>query len=133
MDKEIILRAHHLLCLEGFEGYGYNYDFIENMKYIISVLDKNPEVIIIDGCDDICSKCPEMKNYLCNSKNGGEELVKNMDFNVIKKLGIKSGMSFNYKEINNSVKEIFKTKKDLEGICSVCSWKDICRWYKTRL
>ena len=33
---KLVLRGHHLLCLKGFQGYGYDDDFVENMKLVNS-------------------------------------------------------------------------------------------------
>ena len=31
---KIKLRGHHLLCLQGFQGYAYDDSFVKNMTYI---------------------------------------------------------------------------------------------------
>ena len=33
-SEPIRIRAHHLLCMQGFQGYGYNKTFTENMTHI---------------------------------------------------------------------------------------------------
>ena len=42
MDKKILsIRAHHFLCMQGFQGYGYSEDFIRNMAGIIEYIREN--------------------------------------------------------------------------------------------
>ncbi|WP_263641218.1 hypothetical protein [Methanobrevibacter arboriphilus] len=38
--KVIYLRGHHLLCLQGYQGYGYDDNFKKNIETIISILKK---------------------------------------------------------------------------------------------
>jgi len=34
------IQAHHFLCIQGFQGYEYNRDIVNNMKEVIkSILD----------------------------------------------------------------------------------------------
>ena len=56
----IRIRAHHLLCMQGFQGYGYSKDFERHMGMIITFLNSNPStaIQIITSVDEICSKCP---------------------------------------------------------------------------
>lgn len=56
----IRIRAHHLLCIPGFQGYGYSSDFIIHMEKIISFLKSNPnaDLQIVDNTDELCSRCP---------------------------------------------------------------------------
>jgi hypothetical protein len=131
-NKIIKLRAHHLMCIEGFGGHGYNAEFVANMKRVISELKNNPEVIVIDDCDDLCSKCPNMKDGICVNSKGGDLEVKRMDGLVLSKLSFKSLNKFFYNDLRKKIIDNFRTKKDLDGICSNCSWKRICKWYKTR-
>ena len=131
-NKIIKLRAHHLMCIEGFRGHGYDAEFVSNMKRIISELKNNPRLIILDSCDDLCSKCPNMKNKICVNSKGGDEEVKRMDSLILSKLSIKASSEFFYNDLRKKILDNFKTKKELDGICSNCSWNRICAWYKTR-
>lgn len=130
--KIIKIRAHHLLCVKGFEGKGYDESFVNNMRKIISILNSNPYVKVLNSCDDICHKCPNMKDGKCVSENGDEEVVKIMDDIVISKINIQSGEVLLYQKLENKVLQSFKSKKDLQGVCSNCSWNNICKWYLTR-
>jgi hypothetical protein len=38
----IWIRAHHLLCVQGFQGYGYSPDFEQHMGSVVTFLNLNP-------------------------------------------------------------------------------------------
>ena len=40
----IELRAHHLLCLFGWRGHGYDRPFIDNFNRLVERLDQNTQV-----------------------------------------------------------------------------------------
>ena len=76
-ENEIRLRAHHLLCLQGFQGYGYNKEFIQNLYEILQRFDTEPklEIQVITECDDICMKCPYNKDNVCSKEPDSEEKI----------------------------------------------------------
>ena len=80
------LRGHHLLCLKGFQGYGYDESFVENMILINSER-KLPQttVSICECADDICSSCPNLVDGICEDKTQNERIV-SMDEEVLKNL-----------------------------------------------
>ena len=96
------LRGHHLLCLKGFQGYGYDESFVENMILINSER-KLPQttVSICECADDICSSCPNLVDGICEDKTQNERIV-SMDREVLKKLN-------GTKECNSI--ELFEKKK----------------------
>ena len=64
----IRLRGHHLLCIQGFQGYGYSEEFLENMKKIHKKIISNEENIqLVTGPDDICKSCPNLNNDKCKN------------------------------------------------------------------
>lgn len=128
----IKLRGHHILCIEGFIGHGYSTQFVENMKKIISELERNPDILLLNSSDDICSCCPNLCEGRCMNENGGEDDVKKMDSQFYKKTGLCVGKVYKYSNIKNIIYNVFKNKSDLNGICNICSWNRICKWYLSR-
>lgn len=86
-NNPIYLRAHHLLCLQGYQGYGYDEKFKKNMDKVFYQLnihnnniknnynddgneDKDNEnikniIILTDSPDDLCSYCPNLIDNKC--------------------------------------------------------------------
>ncbi len=126
--NKIKIRAHHLLCIEGFKGLGYSKDFVENMKKIILQLSNVNSVFITAQIDDICAKCPYSFKNKCNNSYGRPPEY--MDENLIKKLGISKDTQIDYQEVRKKIYEVFKRKEDLFGICDKCGWKDVCGFYQ---
>ncbi len=118
------LRAHHLLCLFGFQGLGYSGSFVKNFEKTLQQIKNNPQLMIglVNQPDIICARCPHQKNGACQ-KDGwvSERQVKNRDNLVIKRLGIKKDKTFCARDIFNLVNQnIFP--EDLAEICSGCEW-----------
>lgn len=126
MNKKILnIRAHHFLCMQGFQGYGYSKKFIENMEQIINHIKENCncKINLINSCDDICSACGNNKDQYCSN-----ESVNNMDEAVLNKLGLKNGAILKSKDVFDLVNERLKTEEDIKDICGSCRWTDKCLW-----
>lgn len=89
------------------------------MKKIYDRL-KREKVKIIKGKDDICSKCPNLKENECFLDEKAEE----KDNKVLKLFGLSSEEEI----YRDEVVKIFKSfsKKNLINICKDCLWIDIC-------
>ena len=63
------IRPHHILCIQKFTGHGYNVEFTDHMKAVVSELKSNPETYITvrEGCDDLCRMCPNREDEACTS------------------------------------------------------------------
>ncbi|WP_462316431.1 DUF1284 domain-containing protein [Methanobrevibacter sp.] len=122
------LRGHHLLCLKGFQGYGYDEDFIKNMTLINSKR-KLPQttVSICDCPDDICSSCPNLIDGICENEIQNERIV-SMDREVLKKLDITK--EYGSIELFNEMDEIFATEESVSEICFNCKWSEKCLFYQ---
>ena len=131
MDTLIKIRAHHLLCMQGFQGYGYDGDFVVHLNSVIATLRSDPtiSVQIIIGCDDICVCCPHCIENRCQKDCDSDAQINLMDSNVLDCIGIQQGCISMYQELINQVNDSIKTKVELANICGDCQWTDKCLWY----
>lgn len=100
------LRGHHLFCLLFIEGHGYDEGFIENLKKIVKDWQETP-VKIIQGPDDVCKKCPGLKNNQCVYH--GNETVKEDDERALNLLGIRTGDIVEKKSLKEKISRVIKT------------------------
>ena len=125
---KLLLRGHHLLCLKGFQGYGYDEAFTENMTEINSKRKMSETTISLTSSpDDICSSCPNLKNDLCENEYQNERIV-NMDKEVLKKLD--TSKEYSSVELFDMIGDIFKTKESVSKICFECMWHEKCLFYQ---
>ncbi len=122
--KGIPLRAHHLLCLLGFQGIGYTAGYIKNFHKVKRMVEQNPdlEIEIVDNCDVVCIQCPNAQGSNCYKGGLSENhTVKDMDHRVMDRLEIKAGDRFKARDIFALVQEKIKPE-DLRDICRGCEW-----------
>lgn len=139
---QFILRAHHILCIQGFRGKGYSEEFVSNMKVIIDYLEnnENKKIKIINNPDHICLSCPnnvgqsEMRRFEINNtyEDKGfcenERYIVNLDNMVIKALDIELESHHTYKSLLEKIKKNMTIEK-FENICGDCQWYSLgyCR------
>jgi uncharacterized protein len=125
--KGIPLRAHHLLCLLGFQGIGYTAEFIKNFQKVKRMLEQHSDMLIevVDTCDVVCLACPNKQGDEC-FKSGLKynRKVKDIDRRVMERLGIKAGDRFTVKELYALIKEKIEPG-DIKDICQGCDWLDL--------
>ncbi|HLB59733.1 MAG TPA: DUF1284 domain-containing protein [Bdellovibrionota bacterium] len=122
--KLIQIRAHNLLCIQGFVGLGYSESFIASMKKIVEELNGNPEtpVKVIATPDHLCTSCPNLKSDGCNLRGAGHERnIRAQDLKVCRILKIKSGTVLPWEEILHCIAQSVKGS-DLRNICQSCPW-----------
>ncbi len=125
---KLILRGHHLLCLKGFQGYGYDDDFVKNMIGINTKRKENTTTVTLTNSpDDICKACPNLKNNLCENENQNRRIVE-MDNEVLKKFDISK--EYNALELFEKVDLIFNSKESVSKICFNCMWHEKCLFYQ---
>lgn len=125
---KLVLRGHHLLCLKGFQGYGYDESFTENMTDINAKRKKKDTTILLtDSPDDICRSCPNLKEDICKNKIQNEKII-SMDREVLKKLDI--SREYNAQELFEEIDAIFNTKESVSKICFNCMWREKCLFYQ---
>jgi hypothetical protein len=114
------LRGHHLICLNFFRGEGYSEDFIKN---IYSVIAKETVEIVI-GADDVCSRCPHLRNNKCSNPEYSDEQILYQDHEALALLGYQPGITVNRKEISTRIPEIIEEWKT--KFCRSCGYKKVC-------
>lgn len=133
----IRLRAHTLLCLQGFRGAGYSPAFVENMAVIQQTLSARPEslVEVLDSPDAVCGACPHHYPIGC-TLNGdrSEDEMKDQDRVVLRKLGLQVGSRVRWQDLLDRIRSSV-SGTDLPSICGSCRWLalDLCRQGINRL
>lgn len=120
----IELRPHHGMCIGQFIGNGYNDEFIENMKQIITKLEESDDqrIKLVCHTDAICSRCPHNVNDICHS---GQKVL-NYDMSCLKICGVQENQEISWRDFKSKVKELILIKDKLNNICTNCSWIEIC-------
>ena len=120
---EARLRPHHILCAQNFVGYGYNEEFTGRMNRITESLMAGGEIILHEGCDDICSACPNNKEGRCTSL----DKVDRMDREVLKVCDFSYGDRLDPEKATSYAKEKVFEKEEFARICGCCQWYETCR------
>ena len=127
----IRIRAHTLLCLQGFRGEGYSAGFVENMAAIHQRLTEDPFqwVEIIAMPDAMCVACPHLAPSGCSLHGeGSESTMQAQDRAVLARLGLQEGDHLTWTDILNRIGTSL-TGASLTDICGPCQWHSLgyCR------
>lgn len=127
----IRLRAHTLLCLQGFRGEGYSARFITNMAAIHQRLADDPsqKIEIISAPDAICGACPHVSVAGCSLHGeGSEQAMQAQDRDVLTRLDLHDGDHMTWAEILDRIRASL-TGESLTTICGSCRWLSLgyCR------
>lgn len=121
---DVRLRAHTLLCLQGFRGEGYSPSFIDNLARIHHDLAGHPEqwVEVVDAPDTVCGACPHLATAGCSLRGDGfEESMQAQDRHVLRLLGLQAGIRVQWSEILDRIRTAI-TGESLPSICGQCRW-----------
>jgi hypothetical protein len=119
-ERKALLRGHHLICLNFFRGEGYSEEFIENLYAVI----KKENIEIVTGADDVCRKCPYLKEGKCRSSDYTDEKIHVQDREALRLLGFKPGMIADWKMIASKLPEIIEEWKS--EFCFACGYRKVC-------
>lgn len=119
------LRPHHLLCIQKFTGKGYDEDFTEHMKAVVSELKNNSmaQITVVQGCDELCGMCPNNKRGVCTSC----EKTALMDDAVVKICDLGYGENVLWTTASKKARELIFGGEEFHNICSSCMWFELCR------
>ena len=117
------LRPHHFMCIQMFTGHGYNTEFTSHMEQIIEMLSDETAILIQEGCDEICEKCPNREQNNCRDY----DKVRRLDDDVKDACGISYGDKIMWMDISSTVRERILNTELFERICHDCEWYALCR------
>ena len=116
------IRAHHLLCLLGFRGTGYNEEFVANLKKVAkAAFFSNSSLKIIDCCDAICAACPYGNEDECHKNENSAQQAQRQDREVADELGVQTGSELTWQEVRELIRQKIRPD-DLVKICRGCEW-----------
>lgn len=129
-SKCLKLRAHHLCCIQGFQGYGYSPIFVTNLGAVILYIMSFPSrpLKLVSECDIICASCPRKKECTAQ-KSIRARSIWNMDLTVMEKLGIKEGTIIEASEAFSLLNSQLIEACEIEDICGTCKWRPKCLWF----
>lgn len=125
MLTSISLRPHHLVCLQSFQGKGYDTAFVHHTSEVLSFLEKNSDdkrVVIVDGCDELCRCCTNNHGGICSD----EDEVRRYDDSYLNVLKLSINRVLSWTEIKQYIMNELSIS-DFSKICRMCCWYGICR------
>ncbi|MEW6409242.1 MAG: DUF1284 domain-containing protein [Nitrospirota bacterium] len=117
------LRGHHLICLHFFSGEGYDDSFVENLKNVLKRAE-DEEIEVCHGADDVCRRCPHLKDYKCQYDEHADKEVREMDETALSLLKVNPDIRVRWQEVKKKIPEIFS--EWFENYCMECDWKQVC-------
>ncbi len=124
MERPIPIRAHTLLCLQGFRGEGYSPRFIRTMQQTLASLRADPErkVRVGEQPDLFCEACPNLAPNGCGLRDPGfETVIRAQDRRVLQLLGIENGRVTTWAEILERIGRNMRGEM-LPDLCGDCQW-----------
>lgn len=132
-ERLLEIRAHTLLCLQGYRGLGYSPEFIKKMDEVTTRLRNNPDTMvrIITAPDIFCRVCPNLVDDRCISSDNGLEgfLLESPDNSIVSdrqvlsKLGFKENETHSWSEILGTIASKV-TSEDMDDLCGDCRWRE---------
>lgn len=132
-NTQFEIRAHSLLCLQGYRSLGYSPEFIEKMDDVTCQLSENPDLVVRIICspDIFCRICPNLVDDRCIS--GETEPAEfnadtpdnstSMDYKVLEKLGFREDEIRSWAEILLAIGRNV-TSADMDDLCGECRWRE---------
>ncbi len=118
------LRAHHVCCIrfwqQSFAERGPAFaQLLDGIKAILSQPDT--PIMVSEGIDELCHRCPDRAGERCNSPLGSEDEVRKWDSILMRELGLPFGSCLTASEWQSLVEQKVPFK-----LCRRCQWRQIC-------
>lgn len=124
MEYKYKIRPHHGMCIAFFQGKGYSSAFTAHMGGVIHKLENNPTICISAQTDEICLRCPNNRQGVCETGNK----VLEYDRQVLEQCGLSDGMIMPYADFKKAVYKNILLPGKREEICGNCQWSNLCHF-----
>ncbi len=118
-----LLRGHHLICLNFFNGEGYDKAFIKNLRNLLDRAEEK-EITISFGADDVCRSCPYLEENRCLYSINSDEESMEMDRKAWALLALSHGDKVEWSALKEKIPKIFPEWFSL--YCKECDWRNAC-------
>lgn len=121
--EPLVLRAHSVLCLQGFRGAGYSPAFVERMSAVHRALAAEPCLLVrlVAAPDHLCAACPHLHGGCTLGGAEHEAHMQAQDLEVLRRLGLAAGTVLPWQEVLGRVASTVQGS-DLPAICTTCPW-----------
>ena len=133
IEEPIPIRAHSLLCLQGYKGLGYSPEFIVMMNRVSRALENNPniEIKVLAGEDIFCRVCPHNYRGRCMADDPVDRPVPTdspdnsvlMDRRVLQWLDLKEGDIEYWGSILYRISRNVDSSV-MDALCGDCRWRE---------
>lgn len=120
------IRPHHILCIFGWRGRGYDEQFTGNFNKIVDSLwqVKESELKLVAGADDVCRACPNYNFDQCRLETDTQLSADAIDRRVLKRVDLKTGEIYRVKDLLSRVALDIRPA-ELISICDGCMWLEL--------
>lgn len=123
----IAIRAHMVLCLQGFRGEGYSVTFVSEMAGLLHQLAANPDQLVrlVTRPDRLCRACVNLRRGGCTLGGPEHEIhMHDQDVEVLRRLGLEEEGAYPWRVILERIGATVRGA-DLPGICTTCPWLEL--------
>lgn len=126
------LRGHHLGCVQGFQGYGYDGPFTDRMTVLAATLRGDPThpVRVAAADDDVCGPCPHREGDRCVRTPAAQRAVDAHDRAFLAALGLAPGQATSVAAVNARIDADPAVRAALRSACRRCPWTDRCTFFQ---
>ncbi|HOI09138.1 MAG TPA: DUF1284 domain-containing protein [Myxococcota bacterium] len=123
------LRGHHLACLLGFTGHGYDPAFTARLADLAARYRDGEPVEVVAGLDDVCARCPGRDGDTCARHPGAEAAIRAQDAAVLSALGLGPGDRTTCARVTAAL-AVPATRRAVRDACGDCRWTAVCAWWR---
>jgi hypothetical protein len=135
MNAPLRLRAHHLGCVLGFAGHGYDGPFTANLAAVAARVRDDPDlpILVVDGMDDVCGPCPHRAGDACARASVSGSAVRIHDQAFLRALSLVPGDRVAPAAIRSRLAADANARQALRKACSGCPWTAVCTFFQSVL